>query len=39
LIYQGTGLNLVNYENYQLYELIASESTAISRDYIQEETV
>lgn len=39
LLYQGIGLNLVNYENYQLYEIAKSESTALSRDYIQEQTV
>lgn len=36
LLYQGTGLNLVNYENYQLYELVSSESTTHSRNYIKE---
>jgi hypothetical protein len=34
LIYKGTGLNLANYVNYQLYELVSSESTALSRNYI-----
>lgn len=36
VLYQGTGLNLVNYVNYQLYELISSESTTLSRNYIKE---
>lgn len=36
LLYQGTGLNMVNYVNYQLYELITSESTALSRNYIKD---
>lgn len=35
LLYKGIGLNLVNFENYQLYELIVSEPTAFSRDYIK----
>lgn len=38
LAYQGVGLNLVNYVNYQLYELVSSESTTLSRNYIKDET-
>ena len=38
LRYRGIGLNLVNFENYQLYELITSEKTAFTRNYIQQQT-
>jgi hypothetical protein len=38
LLYRGTGLNLVNYVNYQLYELVSSESTTLTRNYFTEET-
>jgi hypothetical protein len=36
LLYQGLGLNLANYVNYQLYELLSSEPTTLSRNYISE---
>jgi oligosaccharyltransferase complex subunit beta len=38
LLYRGIGLKLVNFENYQLYELITSESTAFSKNYIKDST-
>ena len=31
LVYRGTGLDLVNYENYQLYNLVKAEATTYSR--------
>lgn len=31
LLYRGAALNLVNYENYQLYNLIKTESTTFSK--------
>lgn len=35
LRYQGIGLNLVNFDNYQLYELMHSETTAFTKNYIK----
>ena len=32
LLYEGVGLNLVNYENYQLYNLIKAEPTTFSKN-------
>ena len=32
LLYEGIGLNLVNYENYQLYNLIKAEATTFSKN-------
>lgn len=32
LLYEGIGLNLVNYENYQLYNLIRAEATTFSKN-------
>lgn len=34
LLYEGIGLNLVNYENYQLYNLIKAEPTTFSKNEI-----
>ena len=33
LLYRGIGLNLVNYENHQLYNLIKAEHTTFSKNY------
>lgn len=33
LLYRGIGLSLVNYENYQLYNLIKAEPTTFSKNY------
>jgi oligosaccharyltransferase complex subunit beta len=33
LLYKGIGMNLVNYENYQLYNLIKAEPTTFSKNY------
>jgi hypothetical protein len=32
LLYRGTGLQLVNYENYQLYNLIKAEPTTFAKN-------
>jgi hypothetical protein len=32
LLYRGTGLQLVNYENYQLYNLIKAEPTTFIKN-------
>lgn len=32
LLYEGVGLNMVNYENYQLYNLIKAEPTTFSKN-------
>ncbi len=33
LLYKGIGMSLVNYENYQLYNLIKAEPTTLSNNY------
>lgn len=33
LLYKGVGLSLVNYENYQLYNLVKAEATTFSKNY------
>jgi hypothetical protein len=35
LIYRGTGLQIVNYENYQLYNLVKAEPTAFAKNAIK----
>jgi hypothetical protein len=32
LLYRGTGLQLVNYENYQLYNLVKAEPTTFAKN-------
>jgi hypothetical protein len=37
LLYRGTGLQLVNYENYQLYNLVKAEPTTFAKNEIKNE--
>ena len=39
LLYEGIGLSLVNYENYQLYNLIKAEATTFSKNEITKTAV
>ena len=37
LLFRGTGLQLVNYENYQLYNLVKAEPTTFAKNEIKNE--